>query len=176
MPHKTPAARREYQRAYAVAHRAKRLAARAIWLAKNRDRMRAYHADWRAQNRDKVRAYALKSYASNKDKKNASARARRAKDPEKHRAWYRRHTLMKEYGLTPEAYGVMLGKQEGRCAICAVVLGGNAPVDHCHKSGATRGLLCNNCNLILGLAHEAPRIFDKASQYLAIHAQMAECP
>jgi hypothetical protein len=39
-------------------------------------------------------------------------------------------------------------------------------VDHCHKSGQIRGLLCNACNKGLGLFKDSPIILEKAIKYL----------
>lgn len=55
--------------------------------------------------------------------------------------------IEKTYGLTAEQYDALLERQGGRCAICR-----NRPkskrlaVDHDHKTGEVRGLLCSRCN------------------------------
>ncbi len=65
--------------------------------------------------------------------------------------------LKRNYGLTFEEFDVMLSNQDNACAIC----GTNKPsknrgrtrrfhVDHDHKTGKVRGLLCKSCNLALG--------------------------
>lgn len=59
---------------------------------------------------------------------------------------------MAKYGLTLEEYDRMLETQGGGCGIC----GGTNPdgrrlhVDHDHKTGKVRGLLCINCNYLIG--------------------------
>ncbi|RPJ39998.1 MAG: hypothetical protein EHM35_00780 [Planctomycetaceae bacterium] len=65
----------------------------------------------------------------------------------------RPHYLMQRYGLTPKQYAEMLLAQNGVCAIC-----GKPPsedkslaVDHDHKTGQVRALLCHVCNRQLGL-------------------------
>lgn len=59
------------------------------------------------------------------------------------------HRLKGRYGLSVEDYDVLVADQAGACAIC-----GEEPellmVDHCHRSGAVRGLLCRRCNTLLG--------------------------
>jgi hypothetical protein len=37
-----------------------------------------------------------------------------------------------------------------QCAICEVGVDGKGHIDHCHETGAVRGLLCRGCNLGLG--------------------------
>lgn len=59
------------------------------------------------------------------------------------------HTKMvaKTYGLGPGEYAALLEAQGGRCAICrAKPKSKRLAVDHDHKSGAVRGLLCSGCN------------------------------
>ena len=58
------------------------------------------------------------------------------------------YRLLREYGLTPQAYDDLLTKQRGRCAICRQKV--ELHVDHNHETGCTRGLLCHGCNLGLG--------------------------
>ena len=76
--------------------------------------------------------------------------------------------LAKEFGLTADQYAALLKVQDGRCAICQ-----RRPrkyrlaVDHDHRTGAIRGLLCTNCNhKILGAAHEDAAILRRAAWYL----------
>lgn len=57
-----------------------------------------------------------------------------------------------KYGITPEQYLAMAATQRGLCAICKEEPSQSEPlcVDHCHTTGAVRGLLCKLCNLALG--------------------------
>lgn len=63
------------------------------------------------------------------------------------RAKGRKPTRAKQLGVTEDEYARLLKVQGGGCAIC-----GNTPktrrlhVDHDHKTGAVRGLLCYRCN------------------------------
>lgn len=55
--------------------------------------------------------------------------------------------IAKTYGLTPDEYSALLAAQGGKCAICrARPKSKRLAVDHDHKSGAVRGLLCSRCN------------------------------
>lgn len=64
--------------------------------------------------------------------------------------------LRTRYGITRETYNEMLENQGGGCAICARKSPGNGKgdqyfdVDHCHETGKVRGLLCRQCNVLLG--------------------------
>lgn len=53
----------------------------------------------------------------------------------------------KTYGITGDDYATLLKRQGGKCAICrARPRSKRLAVDHDHKSGAVRGLLCSRCN------------------------------
>ena len=66
--------------------------------------------------------------------------------------------LKKKYGLTEDDYERMLLAQHGRCAICGgeILSKRRLAVDHCHKSGRVRGLLCGPCNGFLGRINDDP--------------------
>jgi hypothetical protein len=75
----------------------------------------------------------------------------------------------KVYGLTPEQWEAMNRRQRGLCANChqpPTVRIKVLHVDHCHSTGKVRGLLCRNCNVILGLAHEDPNLLRGLADYL----------
>jgi hypothetical protein len=75
----------------------------------------------------------------------------------------------KKYGLTVEIYNEMFIKQNGSCVLCGThqsALTKNLAVDHCHASSKIRGLLCQNCNLMLGFAKDNIETLEKAIKYL----------
>lgn len=73
-------------------------------------------------------------------------------------------------GLGIHGYVELLEKQGHRCAICKTTVPGNGHVrfvvDHDHKTGAARGLLCSNCNRGLGLFQDSISILLGAAAYL----------
>jgi hypothetical protein len=76
----------------------------------------------------------------------------------------RRVRTLAVYGLTPESFALLVEMQSGRCALC-----GNARqlvVDHCHRSGRVRRLLCENCNKGLGFFNDESRLLQAAIDYL----------
>lgn len=76
------------------------------------------------------------------------------------------------HGITPEQFEAMLAEQENCCAICGMEgwLGGRHPgsphVDHDHRTGQIRGLLCAACNLGLGRFNDDPERLRAAAEYL----------
>ena len=95
----------------------------------------------------------------------------RKRTPEIHK----RISLKKDFGITLEYYYELLEEQNYVCAICKQPetlwnkkhhKPQSLSVDHCHKTGKIRGLLCNNCNHGLGLFKEKPKTFESALVYL----------
>jgi hypothetical protein len=78
------------------------------------------------------------------------------------------------YGLLPGQYDRLLVKQNSVCAICKLpetcttIAKSVSPlsVDHSHNTGVIRGLLCNNCNLMLGYAKDNIQTLKQAILYL----------
>ncbi|WP_216591371.1 endonuclease VII domain-containing protein [Streptomyces brasiliscabiei] len=72
--------------------------------------------------------------------------------------------LRRKYGLTEAGRDELIASQGGVRCICL-----SAPavhVDHCHKTGRVRGVLCFNCNSGLGLLRDDPDAMNRAADYL----------
>ena len=104
------------------------------------------------------------------------ARRERAKEePDYHKA-YRRKYLWTRYRLTEEEYDTLFADQSGVCAICKMAqsYGRALAVDHDHAccpgksscGSCIRGLLCNNCNTVLGHLRDDVDLMRKAVDYL----------
>jgi len=129
-------------------HRLKDLDA---YRAKRREQQKR----WREANPEKHREISRESY-------------RRHGNSDKWRATRRERHLIKNYGITSEQLQAMIASQAGRCAICSVEFRSlekrAVHVDHCHQTGAVRGVLCHSCNTKLGWYE---RMFDRIAAYLA---------
>lgn len=88
---------------------------------------------------------------------------------------YRDQDLKKNYGLSEAQYNEILKEQNGVCEICSQPEKALNPktkeprrlaVDHCHETGEIRGLLCTNCNHILGSAKDSIDTLYSAIAYL----------
>lgn len=74
-------------------------------------------------------------------------------------------TLRAKYGITLAHRDAMIQRQNGRCAICHK-LTEKLCVDHCHKTGQVRGMLCNQCNYGIGQLKDSITVLRDAIQYL----------
>lgn len=84
----------------------------------------------------------------------------------------------KKYGITPDQYLQMVERQNDLCAIC------NQPekrkykgktmllsIDHCHKTGNVRGLLCDACNTAIGRVNDSIELLENSIAYLKKYAR-----
>ncbi len=81
--------------------------------------------------------------------------------------------LRRNYNIQVDQYEDMLRRQGHRCAVCqgegftmAAHHKVKLVVDHCHKTGRVRGLLCHNCNRALGLMQDDVEALKRSVQYL----------
>lgn len=88
----------------------------------------------------------------------------------------RGYRLFKFYGLTTATYLALLKKCNGQCQICkrqVIVPTLTEPrtkwaqVDHCHKTGRVRGILCMYCNTALAKVGDNPVILKRMIEYLS---------
>jgi uncharacterized protein YbaR (Trm112 family) len=89
-------------------------------------------------------------------------------------AYYKRN-----YGIDDATLKQMKEDQNNRCFICdseGFLIGKNnhtekLAVDHDHKTGKVRKLLCHNCNRALGLFQDSPELLKKAAKYVEEHSR-----
>lgn len=104
----------------------------------------------------------------NRERQRLAASARRKQDPEKfkdlNRQRYALYGPYKQYGMTRADFDSMSAEQGNKCRICS--RSRKLHVDHCHKTGRVRGLLCGSCNRGLGMFSDSIRNLDAAIVYL----------
>ena len=114
------------------------------------------------RDKERKREYDRQYHAARKELRNQ----RRREDPDKHRC----KELEAKYGITSSDYRALLAKQDGKCAICFKDSPGcnrdHFCVDHCHRTGHVRGLLCHKCNLGLGHLMDSRQLLVSAIAYL----------
>ena len=129
-------------------------------------------------------------YLNNKERHAENGRKYRERDPERFKAlsrertkrYCRRHPerirqanriqkLRTEFGISVHEYEEMNIRQGGLCAICKQTnaSGKRLGVDHDHKTGKIRELLCSLCNTAIGELREDPDILRAAIAYLEKH-------
>lgn len=91
-------------------------------------------------------------------------------NPEKARAICRKTRLKKKYNLTVAEYERIFIEQGGKCAICKRAGDTQFCVDHCHKTGIVRGILCRECNLALGNLRESLDSAQSLIEYIKRHS------
>ena len=127
--------------------------------------------------KQKRREYSKKYYEKNKEvckertKNHASCKTAREKYRNKPeiKEKTRNNRLTQNYGMTNQDYEQMLELQNFCCAGCSThqnELTKKLHVDHDHKTGIVRGLLCGNCNRALGLIKDKLETLTKLHQYL----------
>ncbi len=115
----------------------------------------AYQKAYRKKNSDRLKSY---------DKIRFEGRRKRA------------HQVGR-YSITPEEYEIKLIEQDYRCAICKThqsELKTSLCVDHNHKTGENRGLLCDLCNRGIGMLQDNPEILDVAAAYIRRYTTQKE--
>lgn len=76
------------------------------------------------------------------------------------------------YGITLDDYDALFAAQNGLCAACGFP---GIPrrdrlrplvVDHDHQTGQVRGLLCNHCNVAIGMVSDDAARLRQLAEYL----------
>lgn len=149
---------RQYQKAWSQLPKSK--ASRKQWRQKpeNKKSAKAYRQKHKVKHRKQQRAW------KEKNKERYLLVQRRA---------YKKWRLETRYGLTVEKFFKMLKKQSSRCAMCRekFLSSKQTHVDHDHKTGKVRGLLCAACNRGLGFLRDSIVIFKQGIRYLKKHQQ-----
>lgn len=99
-------------------------------------------------------------------RKNAAARRKKQRE---YRAANRLRTrdqnLRSSYGFGIDEFHRRCLDQDGGCAVCGGGTCETLHVDHDHKTGQVRGLLCPNCNTLLGRLEARPCLMPKFIAY-----------
>ena len=78
--------------------------------------------------------------------------------------------LKLRYNLSPKCFDTLMHTQDDQCKICSVHIDDYKKkyfaVDHNHETGEVRGLLCQRCNVLIGIANDSKTILSSAIEYL----------
>lgn len=99
------------------------------------------------------------------------AQAHRDSNLPKVRLAYRNSKSKTLYGITLEERERRFNKQGRKCAICGTKTPGGHGwcADHSHVTGATRGIVCQSCNSMLGFAKDSIEIMLAGACYIRLH-------
>jgi hypothetical protein len=86
----------------------------------------------------------------------------------------RARSALSRYGITQDEYDQMILDQGGVCAICGedCPTGRRLAIDHDHKNGQVRALLCTHCNRGLGAFRDSVDLLVSAIEYLRSFSAM----
>lgn len=94
----------------------------------------------------------------------------RQRGVEASRRWWQRKGRFARVGITEADYWQAVSVQANKCLVCPRLgeqsRGGKLVVDHDHKTGRFRGLLCHNCNVALGLVGESTTTLKALISYI----------
>jgi len=140
----------------------------AQWYAKNRDQARKKNEKWRSENRERARLNTIAWRKANPEKVKEMTTRNNSKN--------RNFELIRKYGIDSATYETMFTEQNGVCYLCynpeTYKQKGKVQrlaVDHCHKNGRARRLLCRICNTVLGFVHDDPQLLRRMADYLEEH-------
>lgn len=123
---------------------------------------------YREDHPDRILETSRKSRSLPAQKEKAAAREKLNKKTRSKQSRFR--TIERKYGLKEAEYNTLLEDQDRKCKLCYLVETDNTfgylYVDHCHKTGKIRGLLCHSCNSMLGYAKDDITVLTKAIEYL----------
>ena len=107
-------------------------------------------------------------HSSCKECDKARSRLRHQQNPDR----TRNNDLKRNYGITIDEHTQMYEEQDGVCAVCEKPGDGKWKklcVDHDHKTGKVRQLLCRNCNMVLGQVGDNINLLEEMIKYLQKH-------
>lgn len=158
--------RKKYLKQYYEENKEKFKTNTKSYRTKNKDNIAKKKKEYNIKTKDKKREYDKTYYKNNIEKiMEYSWRTKEHSD---------NYRLSKKFGISLQEYNIMLKKQNSVCAICnkeevIKTKKGNLrklAVDHDHKTGKVRGLLCSNCNTSLGGFQDDIDTLVKALKYL----------
>jgi hypothetical protein len=149
-------------------------------LSSCKDCRKAYSRDWRKREERRAKDRERKSTPEYKEQAKVYQASVRGRYPTRDR---NRLGRLRRLGLTPDLLVAMMASQGNACAICRTPLDPDifSPdvqlrrhVDHDHSCcpplngcpNCIRGVLCHNCNRMLGMARDDPEVLRRAASYL----------
>lgn len=134
---------------------------------RNLEKVRARQREYQRKRRKTDEYHRYRTEYQNKNKETLKQKSREFL--EKNPTYQRDRHLQYAYGITLERYNEIFSEQKGCCGVCGKhqsEMKQSLVVDHDHQTSVVRGLLCNKCNFMLGLANDDPDILMLGADYL----------
>lgn len=157
----------EYARQYRIKNKEKLLEWNNLRREKNKEHFNLLAKNWRKNNPEKVQEAQRRRYLKHRDTLLEKAKQYRLNNIEK----VYLSKIKTKFGIVKEDYNELIINQNNSCAICFRKddyqrIG----VDHNHKTGKVRGILCARCNTGIGLLQDDIDLLKEAIRYLEKYA------
>lgn len=119
------------------------------YYVKNRVRLKPVYRNYKQTHRLYYKKYMRAYYKKNKKMLGKKSRGRE---------------LKRLYGISLEKFNLLKKKQNNRCKICNKRL--PLCVDHSHKTGRVRSLVCKSCNWLIGRVENNKTKVHKILRYI----------
>jgi hypothetical protein len=138
------------------------------WYRENKEKHAEMMKQWRLGDPEKAAAINARWYQENKSEIADRVKKKRERDPLRFR--------MYTYRSTPAEFESFVAQQGNVCRCCGEIprTGKKGPwrVDHCHVTGAIRGILCHRCNTLLGRWGDAKEGLQKTFEMLKAYLEL----
>lgn len=132
------------------------------WREKNKEYLYKKNYQWKKENKDKVRETRKKWENKNRESREIYYQNRKPSQRNGH--------LLRSYGITSELFEEYVRSQDGKCKICGVLFSSDVStrpcIDHDHNTNEIRGILCNKCNIGIGMFGDNAFVINRAINYL----------
>ena len=115
------------------------------------------------------------SRAGNKEKAVLRSKQWELDNSERSKFNHQSKHLKRKYGISLDDYTIMFNAQEGKCKLCnnyetlkVKTITKKLAVDHDHRTGKIRALLCFRCNTSIALIENNPKLLNKIKSYLGV--------
>lgn len=122
--------------------------------SEHREKLRENTARYRSRNTEKVLEIGRISDRKRYEKRRSYSKEYLLNYQRRNKEKVRGYHIKYKYGITLEQYNDLFKKQKGMCAVCGRhqnEIGRTLAVEHCHKTERVRGLVCQRCNLAIGV-------------------------
>lgn len=157
-----PFNKKAYRKRYYKEHKELEKKCRNDYYMAHKEKAQECTKNWKRKNKEHLKISRRNYREKNKNKENKARNNWRAT----HKDRVKSTLLKRNYGISLNQFNKILIHQKNHCAICSEFFVKTPHVDHNHKTGKIRGLLCSRCNLAIGFTRDNIVILENAIKYL----------